>query len=457
MDMDEHYYDVADTMLRDSFENEIMIEEKFRVLGQSIEMEYFGHKFKDISEKEEELSKIHLLSCVLLECLIIAGVIYFNSYSLILSLLTIDSAFSTIKHIALYHSLPIKAGITSTELYRRFSYYSLVLFFSKSIKLMSWGSINIDWLIPVCVASHILSHLVKKFPFSGYISFLEREYKKMVCALLSRMMSSIVNTISKYSLGYHPHVHHEELTPFVLKIVKKKGGGTHLVQFIESFIFASLIHYAEVSGYSFYTRIYRRYYVKKDKKTKNFDDSKYAMYILKNRLWDQLLEINTVGVFLRLYLEQSKDKQYSIKHVLRKWFLKAAKSYAQIMSCWTVGVLLKFAPLAALTSCLFLGRETFSKRHFIIIPIGMLAGFYTGNSLLAALISELTNGLVFNKISQAVIQDVYKKLSHDEFTRSYISVFWLSVFYALATVFIKEMNMYMNMYLVFVCGWRINI
>ncbi len=410
------------------------IKNKFHILGQSIEEEYFG---KPLKAKERDVKDQFYLN-LSLELLFI-GLLTFVLPQKLNSLILIDSGFEAIKFVIFYHQLQTNFGITYVGTINRYIYLFMIYFFVISVKFFSWNMIDLTVASFFMLSPHLITVLIKLNPFSGFIEFLYTEAYKTTCYLLAKSLAFIVNTIAKDSLNTDPKIIHQEMEPMAKQLMKDKKAFNHLLGFVKSFLFASLLHYAEISGYSFLIGLYRRFYLPGSKKTSLEKDIRYVRLVIKRRDWKELLDAKTVGIFLRVYIEESKKKQYSIKHHIKVFCLKVFKIYCQIRVDWVFGSLLKFPILGPLMSLAFVPWKEWQThwfKHLGIALIGLIVSYSTGSPLYGAIISELIDPICFYPLTVRLTKEATFKLINTDLVMSFENVIkslavtvyiWLSI------------------------------
>lgn len=420
----------SDTFFSDSEDSIGTIEKTYEMIGHNIEKSYFGIQ---LDQPINDLGDIRInifFESVFITVILLISLYITHITSLILLMVTIDSVFSSVKHIILYHNFQIGIGIISDKTVNRYLYYSVLYYIIQSIFVISWGWIRLKYILIYLLAPHILSFAIGYFPFKNFIDFVHREWNKLVCNFLSKQTANAINTISDMSLDYNPKIHYFELENHISELLKNDDKYNILWGFLKSFLFASLLHYAEASGYSFYINLYRLYYFPKSRNVSSKKDRKYIQQILRKRKLGKLMKSETISVLLRVYLDDSKPKQYSIKHIINMFTLKLMKIYTQIITCWSLGSLISLPLLSSTISLVFINKNSLIKekwKYGSIFVVSVILGYLTKSPFLASLISEMIDPVFCNKTIKKIIFEVGRKILQSPFVKSFIDIIKISI------------------------------
>lgn len=375
----------------------------------------------------------------------------------ILNIFMIDSVFSAIIFILQYYSY--KNGIENYEkkyyfnkyLYQtpyviRLYYYFIILSIYYIFNIITWFFFSplLQFIILFFTLPCLIENIVYSYEFKKITMSIDSYLENFVYLIISKQLGKVIKLISRNCLMYEPEINDDEFKPFVRKISINT-----FINFICSFLFATLLHYFEKNGTTFFTAIFRQiyfrqYYFQKEKIQK--DDKKYIIDIMKKKNWSKLLDSFTLNKFLHIYLELEQDDDNSIIKHLKDILEQIISSFNKIMVCWTVSSLFKINGSGVIFFYIFTKSKSLKNMILktIVTTIFVIFSYYSYEQLLQIILCEITTRLLVNRFSQEILYDFYKyikKLLFDN-TILYIenNTIILSSYLAISTISYSKTN-----------------
>lgn len=156
--------------------------------------------------------------------------------------------------------------------------------------------------------------------------------------ILTKHITIALNTITRTVLFYNPNVTVAELEPHIKEIIHDTEKRIVILDFIERFVTATIMHCINEAGYSFYIKIYN-YLRKPNDELSKLSDELYARTLLSSREFGGLLDTEGLSVLLRLYIKNSKRGRLNLMRIIKERLAYITHIYSIIMSTWTFGVI----------------------------------------------------------------------------------------------------------------------
>ena len=374
--------------------------------------QYFNLNY---SEERHEINVSHVIFQS-----IIVGVLYYFCWTSInfINVFTIDSVFSAIIFILKYHSKEdnymFESMIYQTSYFIRLIYYLLLLGCYYLINFVTWNyfSIVLQFILPIFTLPIIIENIVYTYKFKKLTQAIRSDCQEFSYFIISKQMAKVVSIISRSCLNYVPEFKEDEFKPFVRNI----SVGI-FVNFICSFIFASILHYLEQDGTTVFTAIFRQfyfrqYYFKKEKI--DSDHKNYLINIMETRNWIKLLDPYTLNRIMKMYLKMNEDQEDSIVVQIKNIIDQISMSFSKMMTCWTISSLIKIRCIGILTYFLFVKSKhkinTYLK--FCVVTFFTIISFFSYEQLLQIILCEICARIMVNKVTRDIIYDIYKHVKH---------------------------------------------
>lgn len=377
--------------------------------------------------------KLDVLTLII-ELLIVGINIYLcPSNVFIVNLFSITSVFASLKYVEKNY-YPKKYLVKFDALKKHT--YIFILNCACIIDFILWGHLRFMYIICyVVVCPSVMNIVIKTNIFSKVYDHVYTNYQQLKIVILSKAMAKTINFISKVTLECDPKIGHKEISPFIEKIQNNKKYEHTFGSFLSSFVAASLLHYIDLIGYTYYAVIIKKYlmYGKKRSSRKN---KEYIIEILRNRDWDKLLDIYSLTVFLRVYNNTKTEERNVIKKHINCVIKKISNTFQQIMVNWTLGALTKCYMVTSLLSTIYL-NESFMYNFIIMCPIYFMM-LSSKSYFLLATVTEVSililNSTLFSYICDEMKKFIEKKLNKLTYKPIEASVIITSLLFALIKI-----------------------
>jgi hypothetical protein len=358
---------------------------------------------------------------VQLVCTGLVAKFFFNSW-FFLNFLTVDSVISGLIFLINYYGLPMDWCLYQESTGKRYCYYLLIslcyynvtglLWFDYRQHSLPWRQISLVLLSTPMVISRIAN-----LPwFLRFYHFLRNEVYFLVKYLASKKVAGLINKIGIQYLNNHPQVKTEELIDLIDKISFQ-----HLVSFLGSCLFASLLFYLELDGVKFYTIIFRQYYFRQyflGSEQGQLSDRSYVIKMINERQWGKLLDPYALNRLMKFYLELNEvtnggllSKGPGITHSLKE-------SSQRFMVNWTVYSLIGLPSSGIWTYGILIWRDRteFLTVKLVVLMLYIVLSLVSNEQVLFLLVLEINLLLVSNHGFMGLLKDL-KKITVSEFRR----------------------------------------
>lgn len=378
----------------------------------------------------------------------------------LINILTTDSIISSLIFILYFYcnnnSIFINNTIYQPSYFIRYIYYFILLSIYYIVDFITWGylSILLNLILPFFILPVVIENIVYNYNFKKITNAVINDCENFIYFIISKHMSKILSIISNNCLDYNPTFKEDEFKPFI-----KKVSVDIFINFICSFLFASILHYFEKNGTTVFTAIFRQfyfrqYYFKKENIDKN--NKNYLINIMKTKNWIKLLDPYTLNRILKMYLLINNNKENSIIKHIKNIINQFNTSFSKIMICWTISSLCNIKYISILSYLLFIKSKHKINIYLKIIVIFLftIISFFSNEVLLLIIMCEFFTRLLVNKITRDIFYDIYKHLKHIilQNTTFYIqnNTILLSCYLALSTMSYNSHNVMTILFIIII-------
>jgi len=382
---------------------------------------------------------------ILLQLLTLLPIFYLtqNYTSILLLSISIDSIFSAlyfIKNLILNSNQSQKEFINNinqlytTPLFDRYIFYLLLEITYIILKLLFWNYkiLPLYYLLLLTTCPHLLNQICQIY-LHKLFHFINLEKQKFIKTIISKQLSFIINTLSSLCIDKDPQINHVELL-FLFDDYDKTL--SNFTDFIKSFLIISLVHYARKNSRKMYGQLIKYFYSYKtgniiESLDINTAKSRFSDVII-NRKWDQLLNTEILQSIMYIYIFQESPKNDYVDIYLTK----ITYSILQMFSLWTISAFLELSPISPLLSIFYLIYKQYKEPYQYLFRIFALSlcYFIPYHYLLISCICEFMYPLVFNRITNTILNYFYNKIIHISkicIHNNSFNLFFISIFFYL--------------------------
>ena len=408
------------------------------------------------TEERHQINKIYIMVQIM-----IIGFLFLLCWSSIniINIFTTDSILSGIIFVLKFYSRDKNKYILKDCIYQapytiRLIYYVLLLSLYYVINFVTWYIFSsvLQFVLLIFILPFVIENIIYSYKFKKITKMIYEDVDDFSHFVISKQMTKVITLISQNCLKFDPQFGNDEFKPFVKNISAKM-----FINFICSFLFASLLHYLEQNGTTVYTAMFRQYYFRQyyfKKEEIKLDNKDYLIDIMKKRDWLKLLDPYTLNRVLQIYLEleNEQDQNYIGKHI-KNLIEQLGTSFSKIMVCWTVSSVIKIKCIGTLFYFVFVkSKHTINMYLKIgIISIFTIVSYFSYEQLLHIILCEICTRFMVNKVTRDVVYDGYKHIKQIALqnTQFYIknNTIILSSYLTLSTMSYNKTNIMVTLFI----------
>jgi len=413
--------------------------------------QYFTNDTKDIIHYTPLSHAIHLFIILITYFFCFTPITFLHMY-------TIDNMFSLITYLNQWFSLQITNHIKLITFDKRILYY---IFASIPLQLLYFINLPTYWvLLVITVMPVIMNHITDVYKFTKMYRKCLNYLEEFGYYIIAKQTAKVLNVISKECFSTIPERVNTSSSHPIYSIqnnhfkqnnsennnknnnVQNKNNNVELIlendkelfdplfthkdfnklvrnfnqnmiiNFLGSFLIASLLHYFETGGVNIYTMLFRQYYFSEYISTRemtNMEDKIYFQQLLKNRDWNKLFEPFALNKLINYYINSDSQNKNVIGQYINNLLSVITHAYLQFISCWIVLGFNLFHGAGILTNLFFISGTKIQKiLHCCIIGIFFLLNTISQEATLMLLGCNVMLFLIINKVTFSIVRDIYK-------------------------------------------------
>lgn len=298
-----------------------------------------------------------------------------------------DSVISLILFVCKYHNINVEAYLYQEIYFNRLLYIYIICIF--------YWFINQIYIIPILMLPYTIHYITNLYKFKQLSKYIYNKLENIIYFILSNEITKILNKISINYLNYDPQFKCTEIKPYIKRFT------VHIfINFIESFILASILKYIESTGTTVVSAIIRQYFFKQYY-SKKLEKKEYIIKLMKNRKWNKLLDAYTLNKLICIYIgsNDGNDDIMVYMHKIRDYIISNCNI---VLGCWTISTLFNNY-IGFMSYIIFVDKKYIVQQLLSIIVCIII----NSNEILLNLI---LCRLLFITLSLDIITEYYKKL-----------------------------------------------